>query len=169
MRPTLLGRAGVEMSADPVFRPRVRRLAGVSSVALGVIWLLAVETTEPHSGAIDGALLAGWIMMPTVLWTSLRHPPVRPWVFLPSALVTVGLLAVCLNALPADSSVRLGWLLVTGGILFGGLLGGWFWFRWLPVPESLDAPFSPGRWALVGAHVLMIVAGIGLVATGFFL
>lgn len=169
MRASLLGRTGIEMSDDPLFLPRVRRLAAVSSVALGVIWLLALNTTAPHSAAIDGALLAGWILMPTVLWASIRRPEMRPLVFVPSALVTVGLAALCLTALPDDPVVQGGWLLVTGGILFGGVLGGWFWFRWFPVPAALDAPFGSPRWALIGAHVGMIVVGIALVALGHYL
>jgi hypothetical protein len=169
MKSPVLGRTGIEMSGDPVFLPRVRRLAAVSSIALGLIWLLATRTTEPHSVVIDGALLAGWVLMPTVLWSSIRHPEVRPFVFLPSALVTVGLVALCLTALPGDGAVRVGWLLITGGILFGGLLGGWFWFRWFPVPNSLDAAFGSARWALIGAHVAMIVVGIVSVVIGRYL
>lgn len=168
MKAGLLDRTGIEMSGDPVFLRRVRRLSGVSSVALGIIWLLAVANIEPHHSAIDAALLAGWILMPTVLWTSIRRPEVRPMVLIPSALVTSGLVALCLTALPTDFSSRAGWLLITGGILFGGMLGAWFWFRWFPVPSWLDAPFSPGRWALVGAHVAMITSGIILVVGGSF-
>lgn len=169
MRATVLARTGIEMSADPVFLPRVRRLARVSAIALGIIWLLAMRATAPHSGAIDGALLAGWILMPTVLWASIRRPEMRPLIFVPSALVTVGLVALCLTGLPGDIVVRGGWLLITGGILFGGFLGGWFWFRWFPVPASLDAPFSSPRWALIGAHVAMIVVGMALVSLGHYL
>lgn len=169
MRTSVLARTGIEMSGDPLFAPRVRRLASVSSVALGIIWFLAITTTEPHSAAIDGVLLAGWILMPTVLWSSIPRPETRPFVFLPSALVTVGLVALCVTALPGDIAVRGGWLLVTGGILFGGFLGGWFWFRWFPVPASFDAPFSSPRWVLIGIHVAMIVVGIALVALGHYL
>lgn len=169
MRVPVLARTGVEMSGDPLFLPRIRRLASVSSVALGIVWLLAMTTTEPHSAAIDGALLAGWIVMPTVLWSSIRRPQIRPLVFVPSALVTLGLVALCLTALPGDVSVRAGWVLVTGGIVFGGVLGGWFWFRWFPVPEMLDAPFSSARWALIGVHVAMIVVGLALVAVSHYL
>lgn len=168
MRASVLGRTGIEMSGDPVFLPRVRRLARVSAVALGIIWFLAIRTTEPHSAAIDGALFAGWVLMPTLLWTSIRRPEMRPLVFLPSALVTVGLVALCLTALPGDDVIRGGWLLITGGIVFGGFLGGWFWFRWFPVPTSLDAPFSSPRWALIGSHVAMIVAGMALVTLGYY-
>lgn len=169
MRASVLGRTSIEMSGDPLFLPRVRRLASVSSVALGVIWLLAMWTTEPHSVAIDGALLVGWILMPTVLWSSIRRPEMRVLVFVPSTLVTVGLVALCVTALPGDYVVRGGWLLVTGGILFGGFLGGWFWFRWFPVPPSLDAPFSSPRWVLIGLHVAMIVVGIALAGLGHYL
>lgn len=168
MRASVLARAGIEMSGDPVFLPRVRRLARVSAVVLGIIWFLAIRTTEPHGAAIDGALLAGWVLMPTVLWISIHRPEIRPLVFLPSALVTVGLVALCLTALPDNEVARGGWLLITGGILFGGVLGGWFWFRWFPVPASLDDPFSSPRWALIGAHVAMIVAGVALVALGHY-
>lgn len=166
MRVSVLARTGIEMSGDPAFLPRVRRLATVSAVALGIIWFLAIRTTEPHGAAIDAALLAGWVLMPAVLWSSIHRPGVRPLVLLPSALVTLGLIALCLTALPVDDVVRGGWLLITGGILFGGFLGGWFWFRWFPVPASLDAPFSSPRWALIGTHVAMIVAGMVLVALG---
>lgn len=159
---------GIELTDDPAFRPRVRRLAAVSSVALGLIWYFAVRSTEAHGVLIYASLFAGWILMPTILWTSLRRPGVRRWVFLPSALVTMGLVALCATALPDAPLIRPGWLLATVGILFGGLLGGWFWFRWLPVPSSLDCPFSTGRWALIGAHVLMIVAGLGLVAISLY-
>lgn len=158
----LLKRTGVEMSGEEAFLPRVRRLAAVSSVALGVIWLLAAETTRPHHPAIDTALFAGWLTMPTVLWGSIRRPSIRPLVFIPSALVTLGLIALCLTALPEEGMARTGWALVTAGILFGGVLGGWFWFRWFPVPPALDSPFSRGRWALIWAHVAMIVAGLAV-------
>lgn len=169
MNMTRVARTVVEMSDDVSFLSRVRRLGAVSSVALGLIWLLATHTTAPHNPAIDGALFVGWILMPTVLWTSIRRPQIRWWVFLPASLVTLGLVALCLTAMPSDSLAVSGWLLVTAGIVFGGLLGGWFWYRWLPVPSSLDDPFSKGRWALIGAHVLMIVAGLALVTLGFYL
>lgn len=168
MRTSVLGRVGVEMSDEAHFLPRIRRLAAVSSVALGFIWFLAVRTTEPHSSAIDVALFAGWILMPTVLWASIRLPQIRPAVFLPSALVTVGLIALCLTSLPSDAAALWGWILVTVGILFGGVLGGWFWFRWFPVPASLDDPFGSGRWTLIGLHVAMIVIGLVLVALGHY-
>lgn len=54
--------------------------------------------------------------------------------------------------------------MTTAGVLMGGVLGLWFWFRLVPVPRFLDDPFSPGRWALVTAHIILIVAGLGLIA-----
>jgi hypothetical protein len=54
---------------------------------------------------------------------------------------------------------------VTAGILLGSLLGLWFWYRLLPVPASLDDPFSPGRWTLVTAHIALIVVGLALAAS----
>jgi hypothetical protein len=35
----------------------------------------------------------------------------------------------------------------------------------VPVPASLDDPYSPGRWGLIGLHVALIVVGWGLAAT----
>jgi hypothetical protein len=54
-------------------------------------------------------------------------------------------------------------VLVTGGVLLGGLLGGRFWYRLLPVPRALDDPFSPARWTLVALHVTAILLGLALV------
>lgn len=156
---------GVEMTGDARFAGRVRRLAITSGVALGAIWALAAFTLDA-AAAIDLALLAGWLLMPAVLGASLARPGVRPLVSLPSTLVTVALLALCLTALPAHQPQRSGWLLVAAGILLGGALGLWLWFRLLPVPAALDDPYAHGRWALIGVHVGLIVAGLALVAAG---
>jgi hypothetical protein len=102
--------------------------------------------------------------MPSILWLSLRHPKMRYALILPSSLVSFALLAICLTALPNEADSRTGWLLVTGGVLLGGLLGLWFWFRWLPVPAQLHDPFSAGRWALVCIHISMILAGLTFIA-----
>ena len=107
--------------------------------------------------------------MPAILWFSLRRPRLRYGLALPSALVTAALLVICATALPADAFAQAGWLLLTAGILVGGLLGFWFWFRWLPVPASLHEPFAPGRWLLVAIHVALVVVGLllaGLAAVG---
>ena len=156
-RPTSL--QPIEMTGDPRFAPRVMRLAGTSVVALGIIWFLAVATLRAEPTAINLALLGGWILMPATLGLSLRWPRARYAVVLPSALVSLALVAICLGFLPQNPLARLGWLLLTAGILFGGVLGVWFWFRFLPVPASLSSPFSAGRWTLIGAHVALIVLG----------
>ncbi len=161
------GQPGVELSADPAFAGRIRRLARTAVVALGLIWLAAVGTGV--AGPVLGAgLFAGWVLMPTLLWLSLRRPRLRYGLVLPSALVSFSLLAICLGGLPDDQLASAGWVLMTVGILLGGLLGFWFWFRWLPVPASLNAPFSPGRWLLIGLHVAGIVIGLGLVAVAWW-
>ncbi len=101
--------------------------------------------------------------MPVVLVLSLRMPVLRYALALPSTLVGLALVAVCVTALPAQAWARAGWLLLTAGIWFGGSLGAWFWFRWAPVPARLGDPFSRGRWALVAVHVLLVVVGLVLV------
>lgn len=160
---TLLGRVGVEMSSDPAFVGRVRRLATVSAVALGAMWALAVNTLDVHR-AIHVALFAGWVLMPTVLGLSVQRPVIRLLVALPATLIGVALVGICLTALPANGIARIGWLTTTGGILFGGVLGAWFWYRWLPVPAFLHDPYSRGRQALIAIHVTLVVAGLLLVA-----
>jgi hypothetical protein len=70
--------------------------------------------------------------------------------------------AFCLEWLPTDRVAAAGWLLMTGGVALGGGLGLWLWYRLLPVPASLDDPFSCGRWALVALHVGLIVAGYAI-------
>jgi hypothetical protein len=150
------------MSADPRFAGRVRRLAATSVVALGLIWLLWTLKLDTHP-AVGVALAAGWLLMPLTLWLSLRRPALRYGLVVPSALVSFALLAICATALPADPLAGAGWLMLTAGILLGGVLGVWFWFRRLPVPARLDDPFAPGRWALVGVHVGLVVVGLLLI------
>ncbi len=162
----VLGRAtSIELSADRRFAGRVRRLALTALVALGLIWALAVATLEAPP-IVGVALAAGWATMPTILFASLPRPRLRYALVVPSTLVGMGLLAISAAWLPANAIAATGWLLMTAGILFGGLLGLWFWFRLVPVPESLDDPFSPARLALIGVHIALIVIGMGLAATG---
>ena len=59
----------------------------------------------------------------------------------------------------------LGWLLILVGVVLGGLMGLWFWFRVVPVPTALDAPDGAGRWAIIAVHVGLIVVGIALAAS----
>ena len=156
-------RIPVELSPDPVFERRVRRLAVVSAVALGLIWGLSVSTVDAPP-AVGVALGLGWLLMPVTLAASLRRPRLRYALVLPASLVGAGLLAVCIGWLPGDPRAAAGWLLMTVGIAFGGGLGLWLWYRLLPVPAALDQPFSRGRWALIGVHVGLVVAGLVLVA-----
>lgn len=153
----------VELSADPRFAGRVRRLAATAVVALGLIWALATTTLEAPPLVVV-MLAVGWVSMPAILITSLAHPRLRYALVVPSTLVGSGLLAISAGWLPANAIAAAGWLLMTVGILLGGLLGLWFWFRLVPVPEGLDDPFSRGRIALIGIHVALIVAGVSLAA-----
>ena len=150
----------VELTEDPRIRRRVRRLAAVSAVALGLIWGLAVATTEapPWVGV---ALFTGWLLMPSVLLASLRDTRLRYGLAVPSVLVSLGLLAIVVGPAPGDLAA-LGWLSILAGVMLGGLMGLWFWFRVLPVPDALDAPDSAGRWAIIAVHVGLIVVGIAL-------
>lgn len=130
---------------------------------LGLIWLLAATTLHAPR-LVTGSLAAGWLFMPSILGFSLRWPTLRYALVLPSFLVSVGLLAVCAVA-PAEHGVaRAGWLFITVGVLLGGLLGVWFWFRWMPVPDALTQPFARGRWTLIAIHVSLIVVGLALVS-----
>lgn len=149
----------IELSADPRFSGRVRRLALTSVVALGLIWVLAVATLEAPP-VVGIALAAGWLLMPAILVASLARPAVRYALVVPATLVGLSLLAISWAWLPDHSVAATGWLLLTTGILLGGWLGLWFWYRLLPVPRQLDDPFSPARLALIGVHVALIVIGL---------
>ena len=163
----LSGQTSVEMTRDSRFGVRVIRLAATSVVALGLIWGFQFATL--HTPAfVSICLVAGWALMPVLLMVSLRWPMARYGLALPSTLVGVGLVAICLTALPPEwGAARVGWLMTTAGVLTGGVLGLWFWFRLAPVPRFLDEPFSPGRWTLVAVHIVLIVVGLAL--TGFSL
>ena len=165
MRGAVARPRAVEMSDDPRFARRVGRLALVASVALGVIWALAVSTLAA-SPLVEISLAAGWILMPTVLAASLARPELRYALVVPAMLVSGGLLAICAWWLPAAPIPATGWVLMTAGIALGGLLGLWFWFRLLPVPDALHDPFAPARIALIKAHVALIVVGALLAALG---
>jgi hypothetical protein len=146
------------MTADPRFTARVKRLVAVSAVALGLISLLVAMVTTDSGWYRTALAAAGWVLMPTLLGYSIRHPRWRYLLSVPTAAVSAALVLVATDA--ADSGwATAGWWLMTGGVLTGGLLGAWFWYRWLPVPRRFDDPFSPGRWALVAAHTGVIVAG----------
>ena len=160
------GQTSVEMTRDSRFGVRVIRLAATSVVALGLIWGFQLATLQTPA-FVGICLAAGWGLMPVLLTASLRWPLARYGLAIPSTLVGVGLVAICLTALPADwGAARVGWLMTTAGVLMGGALGLWFWFRLAPVPRFLDDPFSPGRWALVAAHIALIVVGLALIGYG---
>jgi hypothetical protein len=156
-------RRPVELSADHAFARRVRRLAMVRLVALGVIWGLAVTTLEAPP-IVDGALLAGWVLMPTILFASLARPMLRYGLTLPATLVTLGLLAIAVGWMPASPTAVVGWVLILLGVGLGGGMGLWLWYRLLPVPAALAYPFSPARWLLIALHVALIVVGMALAA-----
>lgn len=141
---------------------RVRRLAVTSAWALGVIWLLWALTVGRMAG-VGAALAVGWVLMPTVLWASLRHPALRYGLVLPAALVTLAVAALALGPLP-DESARPGWLALLAGVGLGGFQGAWLWFRWLPVPPSWRDPLAQGRLRLIAVHVGLVVSGMALVA-----
>ena len=151
----------VELSADRAFAWRIRRLALVSLVALGIIWGLAVNTLDAPP-VVGSALLAGWMLMPAVLVASLAWPVARYGLVVPASLVTVGLLAIIVAWLPASPMAATGWVLMLLGVGLGGAMGLWLWYRLLPVPAALDEPYSPARWLLIGVHVALIVAGMAL-------
>jgi hypothetical protein len=153
----------VELTGDHRITRRVRRLAAVSAVALGLVWGLAVVTTDADA-AVDAALLIGWILMPTVLLSSLRDARLRYGLVAPSALVSIGLAAIVSVASPGGIA-GIGWLLILLGVLLGGLMGAWFWYRLLPVPRVLDAPDATARWALIVVHVALILVGLALAAS----
>lgn len=159
----LCGQTSVEMTRDYRFGLRVIRLAATSVVALGLIWGFQFVTLQTPA-FVGICLAAGWALMPVLLILSLRWPAARYGLALPSTLVGVGLVAICLTALPPDwEAARVGWLMTAAGVLMGGFLGLWFWFRLAPVPRFLDDPFSPGRWTLVALHIVLIVVGLALI------
>jgi len=161
-------RTAIELTSDRRFERRVRRLALVSAVALGLIWFLVATTLEAPA-AIDAVFAIGWLLMPSTLVASLRFPRLRYGLVAPASLVSVGLLAVCVGWLPADPTVALGWGSMAAGVALGGGLGLWFWYRLLPVPARLDDPFSTGRWALIAVHIALVVVGFGVAAQALWM
>lgn len=150
-----------EMSLDLRFKRRLQRLVVVSLVFLGAIALLAWTMTDTD-GLTVGLLAAGWVLMPTLLYASVANPRLRYLLAIPATLVTVGLLRITLGDSGGASSLA-GWWLITAGIVMGGSLGAWFWYRWMPVPAELNDPFSRGRWALIALHAGLVVVGIVMV------
>ena len=81
--------------------------------------------------------------MPTVLAWSLREARVRYLLVVPSSLVTVGLLAICIGWLPASAAAAAGWLLLTVGVGLGGGLGLWLWYRLACPSRPRSTTLSP--------------------------
>ena len=157
----LRSRSGIELTGDRLFIQRVRRLVAISTVALSVIWGLAFVEEAPTWVLV--LLAIGWASMPTILAASLNRPSLRYALVVPATSVSVGLIGMVMAA-PQDTVT--GWILITAGIVLGGFLGVWFWFRWLPVPRILDDPFGWPRVTLVGLHLALILVGAALVWAG---
>ena len=164
MAEALARRVPVELTADRGMSRRVRRLGFVSLFALGLIWALAI-TTLRAPWVVGAALAGGWVLMPSILFASLSRPRLRYGLVVPASLLGGGLLAILIWWLPTSAIAAAGWVLMAAGIALGGVLGLWFWYRWLPVPNTLDNPYSRGRWALISLHVALIVTGWVLAAT----
>ncbi len=139
---------------------RVRRLATVSAVALGIVWWLSCEVDGAGLGE-HAALIAGWLLMRATLVASLFDARARFLLALPASLVSLAVVRLAWLEFPSA-----GWTSLALGILLGGVLGAWCWFRWAPLPAALEDPSGPGRRALIAVHVTLIVAGILLVAAG---
>jgi hypothetical protein len=153
-------RTGVELTDDRLFAHRIRRLTAVSAVALGVITGLAAAADAP---TVSIALLAtGWVLMPVILAASLKRPTLRYALVLPASVVTVGLIGVLASS---EGVAVLGWALITAGILLGGTLGMWFWYRLVPVPYALSDPYGIPRIALVALHIALVLSGVVIVIT----
>ena len=91
----------VELTNDPAFARRVIRLALTSSIALGLVWILAIVTLDAHP-SVGASLALGWLLMPSILFLSLRRPRLRYALAIPSALVGVPLLIICASNLPEE-------------------------------------------------------------------
>ena len=150
---------GVELTRDPAFTRRVRRLVWISSIALGVITLLAVR--DDASAWVIVLMLVGWLLMPVLLHLSIDNPRLRRGLLVPGTSFTLGGLGM---AVATVGALSVGWWLIAAGLMLGGTQGVWFWFRWMPVPGHLDDPFAWPRLGVVGVHVALLLVGIAVVA-----
>ena len=153
-------RPGVELTSDPLFARRVRRLVVVSAVALGLISWLAIRSGGPRAAVV--LLVLAWAFMPAVLAASLSRPRLRYALVLPATLVTLGLVGMVLST---DGAEMIGWILVTLGIAVGGSLGMWLWYRWFPVPYVLDDPYGVPRLMLLSVHIVLVISGVVVIVT----
>jgi hypothetical protein len=152
------------LTGDRRINARVRRLVAVSVVALGLIWALTRATLD-LPGAMEAALAVGWALMPLILATSLAAPRLRYLLTVPASIESAALVALLIGWRPVDPLPAVGWVLITAGILVGGTLGLWLWYRLLPVPPWLDDPTGTARWGLIGVHVALVAAGMLLAST----
>jgi hypothetical protein len=159
------GAVPVELSGDRRFAGRVRRLAAVSALFLGLIWWAAANERGAPGWAIL-LLAAGWATMPTLLVASLWHPLLRVLLVIPSTLVTFGLAGAIALGENGGMSATAGWLMLLAGILMGDVLGLWFWLRLAPAPVGMDDPFATMRWAAICVHIALILLGLVLVFAG---
>jgi hypothetical protein len=151
-------REGIELTTNPWMTRRVHRLIFVSSVALGVITGLAVSNDGPTWAVL--AIAFAWFAMPTALWASVDRPVLRYLLVVPALSASVGLIGM---AIATSGVVTAGWLIVLIGISTGGMLGMWFWYRFLPVPYSLDDPYGTPRLSLLAIHIALVLIGIGMI------
>jgi hypothetical protein len=156
----------IELSADPRFARRVRRLGIVSLAGPGLLWWLAATRLALPPPLLT-AMLAGWLLMPSVLFASIPLPALRPLLIVPASLITAPVLGIVVWWSPERLIPSLGWALIAVGLLIGAVAGGWFWFRWgPPPPAAFDDPFSPARWGLIALHVGCLAVGFVLAALG---
>jgi hypothetical protein len=101
--------------------------------------------------------------MPTVLGLSLTRSSIRRLVAAPALMVTAALIGICLWELPRSGLARAGWFALTAGILMGGGMGVWLWYRWIPVPRAFDDPYARARSTLIAVHVALVVGGTALI------
>jgi hypothetical protein len=148
----------VELTDDRAFSQRIQRLVVISADALGEIWGLAYLQEAPAWTQMLIGL--GWVLMPVLLARSLRRPTLRYLLVLPASCVSLGLIGIVLSG---PDATRAGWILITLGVLTGGTLGMWFWYRWAPVPAGLENPFGSSRIALIAVHASLVLVGVGLV------
>ena len=154
-------RAGVELTSDPAFTRRIRRLGWVSVFALGLLTLLAIGDHAATWAVV--LMVVGWALMPSLLFLSIGNPVLRYALLLPGTSFPLGVLGMALGTVGTASA---GWWLVAAGLTLGGAQGMWFWFRWIPVPRLFDDPFGRPRLAVIGAHVVLLVIGIAVVLVG---
>ncbi len=135
-------------------RSRLERLAGVSAVALGLVFLLILR--DPGIRLSSAALVgAGWVLMPPTLLLAAWRPELRRLTLVPAGSVWTGVAIATL-----DTEFAADWSLLLAGLSGGGLLGAWLWLGWIPAPRWRTEPQHPFRWALIACHVGSVAGGL---------